>query len=152
MGPPLSYTQALGERICREIASGRTITSICKSDDFPHFSTVSGWASVIPEFSVIYSEARVHQAEIILDRIVDLADDLIAGKLGSNIRGVEAAIRALQWAIGKLAPQKYGDRVQTAAGVNITIITSLNLDGEEEAKVIDASYTAEVEGSDVGAT
>jgi len=44
-GRPTKYTPELGKRICEELASGRTLRSVCRDDEtMPDERTVRSWA------------------------------------------------------------------------------------------------------------
>ncbi len=42
-GRPSLYTEALAAKICRRLAEGETLRSICRGKAMPAISTVMGW-------------------------------------------------------------------------------------------------------------
>lgn len=69
----------IGAYICRELQTGRTITSICKDKEVPSLPTVLNWLNLLhpnfnEEFFKSYTEARRVQAEVLADQNIDIAD------------------------------------------------------------------------------
>lgn len=105
-GRPEKYTPEKAKEICQLIENGMTITSICQLPDMPSISTVYDWQDSHPEFSESYSRARSRQADSIASRAIDEAlnsHDAPIGRLRMD---------ALRWYASKLAPKKYGDKVE----------------------------------------
>ena len=42
-GRPADYTDEIGDRICEELAKGRSLNAICKAEGMPDDSTVYRW-------------------------------------------------------------------------------------------------------------
>lgn len=126
-GRPSSFTDELCDRICEALADGRSLRSICTDDDMPSQTTVFRWLGDerYASFRERYARAREAQADAIFDEILDIADD------GSNdwmerhrqdgsvdevvdhehIQRSKLRVDARKWMAGKLAPKKYGDRL-----------------------------------------
>lgn len=108
-GRPSKYSAKLVEQICCEIAEGKTLRSICRRKTTPHISTVMRWLSEPSKaaFQEQYTRARAQQAETYFDKIADLADATTT----KNYNQRRVQIDALKWAVVKLLPRKYGDKV-----------------------------------------
>jgi hypothetical protein len=79
LGRPQIYNEMIGAYICRELQSGRTITTICKDKDVPSLPTVLNWLNRLhpnfnEDFFKSYTEARRIQAEVLADQNLDIAD------------------------------------------------------------------------------
>lgn len=79
-GRPADYTDKIGDRICEELAKGRSLNAICKADDMPDDSTVYRWILAthntdLNQFRDKYALAREIQYQRMADEIVDIADD-----------------------------------------------------------------------------
>jgi len=86
-GRPTIYTVELRELLCRRIASGRTLRSVCRDEDMPCRETVDDWmfdcdneqkkdrAWVIDDFLLHLARARHIQADNVHDECIDIADD-----------------------------------------------------------------------------
>lgn len=113
-GRPSSYTDEIAERLCDEIAKGRSVVSVCDEEWAPSRQTVSDWLNgrgAPPEFSVNYARAREWQADRFASEVISIADD---NKDDANSRRVR--VDARKWAAGKIMPKKYGDRASIDLG------------------------------------
>lgn len=108
---------------------GRSMAKITEDEGMPSEATVYSWLSdgasgVEPftEFLERYNAARAIQAEKHMDSIVDIADDATndwdededGNKIVNheNIQRSKLRVEARLKAVEKLAPQKYGNKVQ----------------------------------------
>lgn len=76
-GRPSRYTQPMGKRICRRIACGESLRSICRDPKMPGLTTVCSWIvdDEHEEFQKRYTRARQAQAELLADDITEISDD-----------------------------------------------------------------------------
>lgn len=123
-GRPTKYTKALGERIC-EVVSTTTygLRKVCTlHDDFPCADTVRLWKLHHPEFSAMYAQAKLHQADVLAEDCLDIADD-DSRDIRVNDEGYETfngefaarsriRIDTRKWLAAKLLPKQYGDKLQ----------------------------------------
>lgn len=107
VGAPALYRKALAERVCREIAEGKSLVAICKRAWAPSYATVMKWCREIPEFAKMYAHAREEQSDYMFDVIVDLADQATP----ENHNAIRLRVDARKWAAAKLKPRVYGDRL-----------------------------------------
>lgn len=122
MGRHAVYGQDTRDEICRRISIGESLISICKSEGMPDKSTVLDWLFKEPDFVAQYARAREAQAEHYLDEIIEISDDSMhdteIGEDGIERTNHEVVARARlrvdtrKWAMSKLAPKKYGDRIE----------------------------------------
>lgn len=123
IGRPTDYSEEVAELICERIAGGEGLVKICKSEDMPHRSTVMRWLFKYKEFSDRYALAREAQADFLFEEILDISDgdekDMLLDKDGNptgkvnheNINRSRLRVDTRKWVIARLAPKKYGDRV-----------------------------------------
>lgn len=146
------YSEAVAERICEALANGRSLRSVCRDDGMPSQTTVFRWLADerFAPFRERYARAREAQADAIFDEIIDIADD------GSNdwmerrredgsvdeavnhehIQRSKLRIDARKWMAGKLAPKKYGDKLDvdvTSGGQAIGLAGFYGQGSAEEA-------------------
>lgn len=106
----MDFNPEIANEICNRIAKGESLRTICgpeRDDLIPGQTVVYQWLATNEGFAKQYAHAREMQAETFADRIVDdamIAEDAALGRLRMD---------ALKWAASKLAPKKYGDKVQT---------------------------------------
>ncbi len=79
MGKPL-YSAGLGQRICNEIAEGRTLRETLASPGMPELRTVYRWLSPgdkshKPDFLKSYRVAKAWQADAFVERLLEVARD-----------------------------------------------------------------------------
>lgn len=111
------WTEEERETIARgalaAIANGTSVTKFCEAHPLkPLPATVFIWFTKYPHFRVAYIAARMLAADVMIDKVLDLADDKGAdpkrSKLQIDVRFKLAA---------HFAPEKYGDRLDiTSAG------------------------------------
>jgi hypothetical protein len=144
MARPSSYTEALGLKICSEIAHGKSLVSICKADDMPSVVSVYSWLNDerYKAFLNSYTRAREDQADTLADEIVSIADDATHDTTTNPETGYECAntewlarsrlrVDARKWVAAKLKPKKYGDKLDVEAKHTGNVILTLsNVDAE----------------------
>ena len=136
MGRPTTYTTDIADAICERLSDGRSLRSICLDDDMPSQTTVYRWLREDEAFQQQYARARAAQADAIFDEILDIADNSSNdwmerhGDDGENIGWREngeamnrARLRvdARKWMAGKLAPKKYGDKLDVAHSGDVVL-------------------------------
>ena len=116
------HTQETRDIICDRLSGGESLTSICKDDGMPAKVTVFKWIRNDAEFANQYARAREAQAEHYLDEIIQISDDSVldtdidpeSGNERTNhdvIQRAKLRVDTRKWAMSKLAPKKYGDRI-----------------------------------------
>lgn len=106
MGRPSDFTPEIANLICERLADGESLRTICRDDDMPDRGTVRRWLASDEEFRRQYAHAREEQGDVYAERVVEeamTAEDAATGRLRMD---------ALKWAASKLAPKKYGEKVQ----------------------------------------
>lgn len=127
MARPSKYTQALADKICDRIAEGESLRTICNSEDMPNKATVLRWLAdeQFLAFRDQYARAREAQADKYAEEIIQIADTPIIGVTtktgddgkvetteGDMIQHRRLQVDARKWYASKLAPKKYGDKIQ----------------------------------------
>jgi hypothetical protein len=108
MARSTTYTAEIAEAICQRIEAGEPLAAICRDPDMPGVRTVLDWADKNEEFAAMYGRARDAQGEHLdaeIDRIAKTAIDK------DSAAAARVQITALQWRASKMAPKRYGDRV-----------------------------------------
>ena len=109
MGRPSLYNERLADRICALIADGSSLRSICERPGFPDRGTVMRWQREIPSFATKCAQAREDQAELMDEKILDVADACTPETAAAD----RVKISAYQWRASKLKPKVYGDKIQS---------------------------------------
>lgn len=105
-GRPSTYTEEMGDVICRRLVEGESIKQMCAGDDMPNASTVYTWIDRHPSFAEKYARARSAQTEAMLEDMLEIADNAKIDPQDKRIR-----IDTRKWAMSKLRPKKYGDKL-----------------------------------------
>ena len=137
---PLSkYTAALADTICQRLINGESLRAICAGSDMPNAATVCRWLAAHEAFREQYARAREAQADTLADEILDIADDAtndyMARRLkdGSieevlnteHIQRSRLRVDSRKWLASKMAPKKYGDKLDIDANVKVGILPSV---------------------------
>lgn len=132
-GRPSTFSRAMADRICRELAGGKPLTEICRADGMPGICTVFRWldsgrkSKAHAEFREAYARAREIAAHVLVGEILEIADDgrndwvERQGRNGEtyialNEEAVQRSrlrVDTRKWAASKLLPKAYGDKVTT---------------------------------------
>lgn len=138
-GQPSAYTPEMAAKLCEHIANGLSLRAIAAIPDMPATSTIMAWLDgARPEFSEQYARAREAQADKMAEDIIAIADEectmIRASKHGLDgdddgmqevvfdttaVARNRLRVDARKWLASKLAPKKYGDKIQnehTGAG------------------------------------
>ena len=132
-GRPSSYSEQIAKTICERISLGDTLRAICREDNFPDKMTVLRWLNKYPEFRAQYTQARVEQADTYAEMIIEEAFSSHDAQIG------RLRVDALKWASSKLAPKKYGDRVDLELNGTQKLALTFNI-GNRDDDTIDAEY------------
>lgn len=121
----------LEERICEMLARGHSMAKICRRKDMPAESTVYKWLAEGGAFSERYTHAREQQADLYADEIIEIADN--CPPVQEEIAKAKVRIDARKWKAARLAPKKYGDRLDVNAVAAVKVesrsLTDIFTDG-----------------------
>lgn len=121
----VTYTPQIANEICRRIALGESLRSICADATMPSQEAVYTWLRNNADFRGQYSRAREDQAETYLDEIIKISDDTSHDTTTTDngeqpnsewIARSRLRVDARKWAMSKLAPKKYGDKIDVTSG------------------------------------
>lgn len=126
------------EVILERLSIGKSLREICSADSMPSESLVRKWVMQDEEFSAQYARAREAGMEALGDEILQIADsqegDVITTEDGREIVNHDAIQRAKlrvdtrKWLMSKIAPKKYGDRLDLNHSGGIATLTDDALD------------------------
>jgi terminase small subunit-like protein len=122
IGRPTKYSDEWAKRFCDLIAEGQSVRQICSQPGQPDKSQVYRWLDENGDFRDQYARAREEQADKLFREIIEIADDKSGDCITTsdgkpivdheNIQRSRLRVDARKWAAAKLAPKKYGDRVE----------------------------------------
>lgn len=127
-GRPTLYTEELAALICERVATSTFgLARLCAiHDDLPDKTTVNLWRYKYPEFSTQYAQAKLKQADLLAEEMLDIADDGTNdwmesfgedGEIGYRLNGEHVQrsrlrIDTRKFLAAKLLPKQYGDKVE----------------------------------------
>ena len=112
--------EKITEFVCYQIAQGRSLRSICDSDDnLPNADGFLKWLEGAPALRTQYARAREAGYLLLADEIVDIADEnYTTDEHGVRERLTNEAIarnrlrvETRKWMLAKMLPKVYSDRV-----------------------------------------
>lgn len=124
-GRPTDYTKDMADKICEKIANGRSLRSICAEAGMPPMKTIYRWLEANEEFRHQYARARDKQADYFAEEIIEIADSAEAES--AAVSKAKLQIDARKWAASKIAPKKYGDKVEQQITGNLAIQADVKL-------------------------
>ena len=120
-GRATTYRPSIGVKICNGLASGKTLTAICRLPGAPKLATVYEWLwrNVDSSFSEGYARAREIAAHGTFDKIIELEDELLNHERHPN--DVRVLIDSMKWRLSRMLPHLYGDRSQVILGGEVAV-------------------------------
>lgn len=139
---PNQFTQDLADEICSRLMSGVSLREVCRANDMPARWLVHEWLAKHEAFADQYARACEIRADEIFDEIFDIADnsenDWMDRKYpdghaetvenGEAIRRSQMRIDARKWALSKMQPKKYGDKLALDHGTLTVTIAAPDAD------------------------
>jgi hypothetical protein len=134
VGRPGSYTSELADTVLDGIAEGKSLRRVCaEHDTLPSPKTVRLWIQQdIDGFRDKYARAKDEMLESWADDIIEISDeskhDTISTETGDHpdnewISRSKLRVDTRKWLLSKLAPKKYGDKIQTEHSGEVTVTT-----------------------------
>jgi hypothetical protein len=112
------YSPKLADRICGLLIEGRSLSTICKAAGMPAFGTVMRWLAEETEeaarFRAKYARAREAYADACFEGIQEIADRVPPDR--DEIAKARLRIDTEKWRLGRMAPKKYGDKLDVTSG------------------------------------
>lgn len=105
--------EKIQKKICEELATGKSLLSICENKEIPSRHVVYGWLESNQDFQDNYRRARSIQADIVFEECMAIADS--CGN--EDVNKARLMIDTRKWVAGKMKPKKYGDKQQVEHSV-----------------------------------
>lgn len=102
--------------ILKRLAEGESLRAICRDEGLAE-STIRLRFRDDPELATQYAHAREAQADHYAEKIVDESHTATDAQIG------RLRMDALKWAASKLAPKRYGDKIEHEHKGGVTLIT-----------------------------
>ena len=127
MARPSLFTDELFDTILGRIAEGESLRAVCRDDGMPARATVLRWIAGNPDLQKVYAMAVDARTDALFDEILEIADDARedwVAKVGptgerqgfvfdaNSVRRAALRIDARKWTLARMAPKKYGDKLE----------------------------------------
>lgn len=164
-GPPplprrdqIKYDPLLADEVLWLVAMGQSVRDIARMPGMPDESTIRYWSFAdIDGFFPRYTRAKRGQMDVLVDSILDIANDQTAEPNDRRVR-----IDAIKWLASKFYPERFGDKLQVSGdpenplrvvheSVNIEKLTVVELEAIELLQLARLQATdIEEAGANVG--
>lgn len=149
VGRPSGYTQEIADRICSQLAEGRSLRTICKANDMPSCVTVYAWLRLHDEFLKQYTRAKEDAADAFAEEMLDIADEASNDWMeihdkdnpgyrlnGEHINRSRLRVDTRKWIAAKLKPKKYGEKISVGGADDLPPIQTADMTETEVARRI----------------
>lgn len=108
-GRPSEYTTERADYICKLVATHSIgIPRLCKMyPQMPSEPTIQRWRYDFPEFRVKYAQAKLLQAELLVEECLEISDDKTDEY--EDVGKTRLRVDTRKWLASKLLPKQYGD-------------------------------------------
>ncbi len=110
MGRPTKYSDEWARQLCDLISQGKSVVDICAMEGQPSRDSVYAWMREREDFSDMYARAREERADLLAAEILEIADTPCTNQV--EVAQQRNRLDTRKWLASKLAPRKYGDRVE----------------------------------------
>lgn len=138
VGRPSTYTQELADKICEQLADGKSLRTVCAQEGMPVMSTVFKWMREHDEFSNQYAKAKEESSDAMAEDLLHIADTPVMGEIRTikpdgtvEIKQDEMLghrrlqVDSRKWLMSKMKPKKYGDKIDmTSDGEKLGVALS----------------------------
>jgi|SRR6185437_2454979 len=122
-----TYNPEVADAIVARIADGESLRGACRELG-ANPARFFEWLNESADLAERYARARDLRGELLADEIVDAARDATA----ENANAVRVLVDALKWSASKLAPRRYGDRLELAGSKDAPLKVEVEVIGGSE--------------------
>ena len=110
IGRPSKYSDEWAQSFCEMIAQGKSVPKICEDERQPTERSVYNWLHTRDDFFQAYARAREERADRLFEELFEIADKPCTNQV--EVQQQRNRLDTRKWALSKLAPRRYGDRVE----------------------------------------
>lgn len=121
---------ALIAAVIQDVADGSSATVACRARNLAYM-TFADWIGASKELSVAYARARDTRADRLADEIIEIsnrpAPTTESGATDSgDVQHRKLQIDTRKWLLSKIAPSRYGDRMEVEHGGTVGLTINVN--------------------------
>jgi hypothetical protein len=115
----IELTDELKEEIINRVGNGELLKKVCRDEHIPAYATINREIERDPEFGENIRAARRTAAAILVDEIIEIADDVqedVKADGSANFENIARSkikIETRKWVASKLDPARFSEKVQT---------------------------------------
>lgn len=131
----MAYSQQVADEICRRLAEGESLRSICRDEGMPDESSVRAWAlDNVNGFAPQYTRAREIGYDKLAEELLEISDTPQLGeirtvkpdgaeevKVADMIEHRRLRVDSRKWMLSKMLPKKYGDKLELGGQVGVSV-------------------------------
>lgn len=110
--PTTTYTPERAQAVLESMAEGKSLRKSCEAAGVPK-RTFLDWVDGDKDLSAQYARAREQMLDIHAEELEDIGDQAVAADSAVTVAGLRLKADNRKWLLSKLAPKKYGDKVET---------------------------------------
>ena len=112
------YTPEIADAILERLSQGEYLRAICRTEGMPTERTVRRWVvDDVCGFAPLYTRARDEGVDARFESLPELAREA-RGKDAAEVNAIRLQLDVEKWAVAKLAPKRYGDRLELSGEIN----------------------------------
>jgi len=128
----IAFSPKIFNRICDEIANGKSLLAVCRRPDMPNRRTFERWCERDPALKARYDDACRAREDVIFEEILEIADDTTYDTTVTDhgeqpnsewISRSRLRVDARKWVLARMNRKKYGDKVDSEIDVKGEIKT-----------------------------
>lgn len=133
-----TFSAEMASAICEAIASSsKGLRSLCaERDDLPSWQTIMVWLNHYLDFQEQYARAKQRQMELIGEEILEIADAPASDS--AQVQRAKLQVETRKWLMSKLAPKKYGDRIDVTSSGEKLPMPSHHIDARVQSIIMQA--------------
>ncbi len=124
--------------ICEHVAEGESLNSFCKAKGFAYV-TVLDWIEAEGDRSEKYARARDARADLTFESLDEVSSAATQAETAVEVAGLRLKADNIKWKLARMAPKKYGDKLETTLKVGLRIVSATDLSDDELAAVVKGS-------------
>lgn len=114
--------------ILEGMQDGNSLRKCCEGAGVA-INTFLGWVDKDEELAVQYAQARARMLDAQAEALEDISARAANAETAVEVAGLRLMSDNRKWLLSKLAPKKYGDKLELAGGLTVKTVTDMT-DGD----------------------
>lgn len=114
--------------LCEFVAGGESLAAFARRMGFP-YTTLLGWIDGDEIRAENYARAREARADLIFDQLDDVSEQAVTAESAVEVAGLRLKSDNIKWKLARMAPKRYGDKVETVVSGSLDHNLSVNFVG-----------------------